>query len=138
MRSTAIFLLPTTFAFQSSFHHAPCQTEAIRRATTALNLVGIFYGTSTGSTEEAAQLIAQEFGQDAAGPFDIDSIQGKVGAEFGKFDALVVSLRIHSICDGILRRSISSNKVSYYLHSVGGDPHLEHRRRYRTFWYGMG
>lgn len=57
--------------------------------------MGIFYGTSTGSTEEAAQLIAQEFGQDAAGPFDIDSIQGKVGAEFGKFDALVVSLRIH-------------------------------------------
>jgi hypothetical protein len=36
-------------------------------------------------------LIVAEFGEDAAGPFDIDSIQGKVGEEFAKYEALVVS-----------------------------------------------
>ncbi|KAL3789499.1 hypothetical protein HJC23_009735 [Cyclotella cryptica] len=52
--------------------------------------VGIFFGTSTGSTEEAARMIASEFGADAAGPFEIDSVQGSCAEEFTKYDALVV------------------------------------------------
>lgn len=53
--------------------------------------VGIFFGTSTGSTQEAADLIAAEFGDDvASSPIEIDEIQGSVAAEFAKYDALVV------------------------------------------------
>eukprot|EP00978_Attheya_sp_CCMP212_P003830 scaffold8131_cov48-Attheya_sp.AAC.3 len=51
--------------------------------------VGIFFGTSTGSTEQAAYLIEEEFGADADGPFEIDGIQGSVAAEFAKYDSLV-------------------------------------------------
>ncbi|KAL7471478.1 hypothetical protein ACHAXS_011754 [Conticribra weissflogii] len=53
--------------------------------------IGIFFGTSTGSTEEAAHLIATEFGGDiAAGPFEIDEVQGSVADEFAKYDSLIV------------------------------------------------
>lgn len=52
--------------------------------------VGIFFGTSTGSTEEVAHLIREEFGEDASEPIEIDGVQGSVEKEFAKFDALVV------------------------------------------------
>lgn len=53
--------------------------------------VGIFFGTSTGSTQEAAELIAEELGDDvASSPIEIDEIQGSVAAEFAKYDSLVV------------------------------------------------
>eukprot|EP01082_Thalassiosira_pseudonana_P004809 g4461.t1 g4461 contig15:1077699-1078718(+) len=52
--------------------------------------VGVFFGTSTGSTEEAAELIVSEFGDVAAGPIDIDGVAGSVAKEFAKYDALVV------------------------------------------------
>jgi Flavodoxins len=44
--------------------------------------VGIFFGTSTGNTERVADLICNEFGSDAEGPFDIDSVQGSVTKNF--------------------------------------------------------
>lgn len=52
--------------------------------------IGIFFGTSTGSTEEAAHLISAEFGELASEPIEIDGVQGSVAAEFAKFDSLVV------------------------------------------------
>jgi len=52
--------------------------------------VGIFFGSSTGSTEGVADMIAAEFGDDAEGPFEIDGIQGSVAKKFGEYDALVV------------------------------------------------
>mmetsp|Transcript_22620 Transcript_22620/g.41136 ORF Transcript_22620/g.41136 Transcript_22620/m.41136 type:complete len:322 (-) Transcript_22620:1104-2069(-) len=60
--------------------------------STALSMakIGVFFGTSTGSTEEAADLIVAELGDDIAeGPIEIDSIQGSVAAEFAKHDALI-------------------------------------------------
>lgn len=66
---------------------------ASRRATiTTLDMtkIGLFFGTSTGTTEEVADLIAAEFGPDIVeGPIEIDSIQGSVAAEFAKHDALI-------------------------------------------------
>ena len=67
MRSPVLFL-PSALAFTT---HRINKKQHVHRSTT-LNLIGIFYGTSTGSTEEAAQLIAKELGDDAAGPFEID------------------------------------------------------------------
>ena len=52
--------------------------------------VGIFFGTSTGSTEEVAHLISEEFGEEASDPIEIDGVQGSVEKDFAKYDALVV------------------------------------------------
>lgn len=52
--------------------------------------VGIFFGTSTGSTEGVADLIKSEFGSDANGPFEIDDVQGSIAKMFSEYDALVV------------------------------------------------
>lgn len=55
------------------------------------NKIGIFFGTSTGSTEEVASLISEQFGADVASePIEIDAIQGSVASTFAKYDALVV------------------------------------------------
>jgi len=54
------------------------------------NKILIIYGTSTGSTEAVADLIATEFGSDAEGPVDIDGLQGNLGKKFDDFDALIV------------------------------------------------
>ena len=60
-------------------------------STISLNtVVGIFFGTSTGSTQEAADLISATFGDDAASePIDIEEVDS-VADEFSKYDALVV------------------------------------------------
>ena len=52
--------------------------------------VGIFFGTSTGNTESVADMIAAELGDDAEGPFDVDTLDGPVKDVFGKYDALIV------------------------------------------------
>ena len=54
--------------------------------------VGIFYGTSTGSTMTCADAIYEAFGPDlAAEPVDIETLEaGKVAAAFAQHDALVV------------------------------------------------
>lgn len=67
--------------------------RAQQSASSALEMakIGLFFGTSTGSTEEAADLIAAEFGSDVLeGPIEIDTIQGSVAQEFAKHDALIV------------------------------------------------
>ena len=89
--TTPILLLSasTTSAFTTRIS-PPALTKKLL-ALYAEKPIGIFFGTSTGNTEEAAHLIAAEFGDDAAGPFEIDSVQGSVAKEFEKYDALVVS-----------------------------------------------
>lgn len=52
--------------------------------------VGIFFGTSTGSTEDVAHLIAAEFGEASSEPIEIDGLKGSVSAAFAKYDSLVV------------------------------------------------
>ncbi|GAX29355.1 flavodoxin I [Fistulifera solaris] len=54
--------------------------------------VGIFYGTSTGSTSDAAELIYEAFGADvAAEPVDVDTLdKGALADAFGQHDALIV------------------------------------------------
>ena len=51
--------------------------------------VGIFYGTSTGSTEDVADQIKDAFGDDADGPFDVDTLEGSAKDNFEKYDAIV-------------------------------------------------
>ena len=54
------------------------------------SLVGIFFGTSTGSTQEVADLISAAFGDEAASePIDIEEVDS-VADEFAKHDALIV------------------------------------------------
>jgi len=67
-----------------------------RRLSTHLDMaaVGIFYGTSTGSTQEVAEKIYQAFGPTvAAEPVDVDTLDPEgsaLGKAFGQHDALVV------------------------------------------------
>ena len=62
--------------------------------TTALDMaaVGIFFGTSTGNTQSAADAIFEAFGSDvAAEPVDVDTLdEGQVAQAFSEHDALVV------------------------------------------------
>lgn len=81
-----IFLLPTTAV---SFSVQPLLARR-SSVSTQLDAVGIFFGTSTGNTESAAEVIAETFGADASEPIDIDTIQGSLADEFAKYDALVV------------------------------------------------
>ncbi|GAX09517.1 flavodoxin I [Fistulifera solaris] len=64
-----------------------------QRSLTRLDAaVGIFYGTSTGSTSDAAELIYEAFGADvAAEPVDVDTLdKGALADAFGQHDALIV------------------------------------------------
>ena len=66
----------------------PLSTTSTKKSCTLFQLnaakVGIFFGTSTGSTETVAELIAAQFGDDNAdGPFDIEAIEGSVSDNFG-------------------------------------------------------
>ena len=45
---------------------------------------GIFYGTSTGSTGEVADLIADAFGDVATEPIEVEEVTGEVGVHFSK------------------------------------------------------
>jgi len=54
------------------------------------NKILIVYGTSTGSTETVADMIAAEFGNDAEGPIEIDGIHGSLAKKFADFDAIIV------------------------------------------------
>jgi len=75
----------------NAFTNKPSTSHTTSSCTALHAKIGLFFGTSTGSTEEAADLIAAEFGSDVVeGPIEIDTIQGSVAAEFAKHDALVV------------------------------------------------
>mmetsp|Transcript_28878 Transcript_28878/g.42445 ORF Transcript_28878/g.42445 Transcript_28878/m.42445 type:complete len:302 (-) Transcript_28878:8-913(-) len=75
----------------AAFAFVPSRVVSNKETALYGTKVGIFFGTSTGSTQEAADLIAEEFGDDvASSPIEIDEIQGSVAAEFAKYDALVV------------------------------------------------
>jgi len=63
-------------------------TKTVLQATK--NKVLIVYGTSTGSTETVADMIAAEFGSDAEGPIEIDGIHGGLAKKFADFDSLIV------------------------------------------------
>jgi Flavodoxin len=92
-----LYLCPPSFAFVVPRSH---QNNAGRGpAMTALDAtVGIFFGTSTGSTQEVADLIKEELGDDAEGPFDIETLEGSVKSNFEKYDALIVGSECHGPC----------------------------------------
>ena len=56
--------------------------------------VGIFFGTSTGTTEEIAEQIKAGLVTgdtiNVEGPFDVDDLEGTVKATFEKYDCLIV------------------------------------------------
>merc|ERR1712161_67526 len=81
----SILLLPVLTA---AFSLRPERQQRL----SALDLanVGIFFGTSTGTTEVVGEIIKEEFGNDADGPFDVESLEGSVEDNFKKYDALIV------------------------------------------------
>ena len=99
--SSSVLLLSAAASFMSVVPEAcvafsPLPSNANLPAssiTTALfgTKVGVFFGTSTGSTEEVAYAISEQFGSDVASePIEIDGVADSVASEFAKYDALVV------------------------------------------------
>ena len=65
--------------------------SALRSTKTSMFAsIGIFYGTTTGETEEAANMIKEELGEDASEPISIDGIRGSVAKKFAEYDSLIV------------------------------------------------
>lgn len=60
------------YAFVANTARRPIKTTSLF----AYPSIGIFFGTSTGSTQEAADLISAEFGDVASEPIEIDEVQG--------------------------------------------------------------
>lgn len=85
MFAVVLVLIRPVTPFVARLGRAPVQGFALDMVS-----VGIFYGTSTGSTQEVADLIKEEFGDDADGPFDVEALEGSVKDNFEKYDALVV------------------------------------------------
>lgn len=79
------FILSTCSAFAPRFGGVPrCEVQL------DMAKVGIFFGTSTGSTESVADMIKAELGDDADGPFDIETLEGSVAENFGRYPSLIV------------------------------------------------
>lgn len=78
----------------SRHHHTTSNRLTTTTPTTSLKMaaIGIFFGTSTGNTQTAAELIYEAFGEDvAAEPIDVDSLEeGKIADTFLEHDAIVV------------------------------------------------
>jgi flavodoxin I len=81
-----VVFAPGAFAWISAAKLSP------HSSTRLASQVGIFYGTSTGSTQTAADLIHQAFGPELSSePIDVDTIEdGKLAQAFAEHDALVV------------------------------------------------
>ena len=58
------------------------------------NKKGIFYGTSTGSTAEVAELISEAFGDDATEPIEIEEIAGEVAETFRQCEYIIPVLNL--------------------------------------------
>ena len=81
-----VFLVSALVGSQAFF------VKPVGRPLTSLEAkIGLFFGTSTGSTEDAANTIVLQFPPGTVeGPIDIDSVKGSLAAEFTKHDALIV------------------------------------------------
>lgn len=75
-------------AFKATYNINNYRTAKFRTKS-SLDAIGIFFGTSTGSTQEAADLISAEFGDGASEPIDIEEVES-VANEFAKYDSLIV------------------------------------------------
>jgi flavodoxin I len=88
--NTAFLLLLSSRVASAFMMPSPRQ----QKSSSSLDMaqVGIFFGTSTGNTETAADLIYEAFGEDvAAEPIDVDELEaGKLSEVFGEYDALIV------------------------------------------------
>lgn len=88
----AVTVLATTSSAWTNQHVSLSRprTAATRSSTSLEAAVGIFFGTSTGSTQEAANFIYEALGSDiAAEPEDIETLED-VAAAFSAHDALIV------------------------------------------------
>ena len=83
---TLLLLAPTDFLVSAFVvprrHDLPSMSLDMAR-------VGIFFGTSTGSTEDVADQLKDAFGDDCEGPFDVDALEGSVKEHFEKYDAII-------------------------------------------------
>ena len=81
------FLISAVLVFESKLYHILLEIFFCKYILIGwnLNVIGIFYGTSTGSTGDVADLIYEAFGDDVASePIEIEEIAGDVASNFAK------------------------------------------------------
>ncbi|KAL7574845.1 hypothetical protein ACA910_010682 [Epithemia clementina (nom. ined.)] len=92
--SSLLLLLPALVNQAGAWILQRPSFHAQHQSALGMAAVGIFYGTSTGSTQEVADLVYQAFGSDvAAEPVDVDTLEADgttLAAAFGQHDSLVV------------------------------------------------
>jgi flavodoxin I len=89
----AVSLAPFAVAFSPPRFQRTSTTSTRTRNLLTLyaGKIGIFYGSSKGSTKKVAELIAQSLPEGVAeGPFDVGKLGNKYLDIFAKFDALIV------------------------------------------------
>jgi flavodoxin I len=91
-KRTSSFTTRTNLANEQGRGHFFSRINSSKKSSAVVLFakLGIFFGTSTGATENVADLLAAEFGDDAEGPFEIDELQGSIAKKFSEYDALIV------------------------------------------------
>jgi flavodoxin I len=84
-----LFLITLLLAAGDSIYAFVVPQRRLSSLSLDMARLGIFYGTSTGSTEDVADQIKDTFGDNADGPFDIDALEGSVKDTFEKYDAII-------------------------------------------------
>lgn len=87
MKFSTLVILPTVATAFTVVPRGP--TTSTATTTCLFAKVGVFFGTSTGNTEEVADLIVEQLDGTAEGPFDVDDGDSIVEA-FSNYDALIV------------------------------------------------
>jgi len=77
-------------AFASHARRRPRDASSSLRMASSSPSIGIFFGTSTGNTEDVADLLSAAFGDAASDPIEIDGVAGSVAEKFAGFESLVV------------------------------------------------
>jgi len=121
MKVQYIAVVAVAIAQVQSFTPMPAgRTPAFRRQsrpTTQIEATGVFFGTSTGNTEEVADLLVaklQELGHETpTEPICVDGVVGELKAEFDKYDSLIVGTPTWNTGADIERSGTAWDEVYY-------------------------
>jgi flavodoxin I len=102
MKSPTLLFFTVSHATAFTFYHPPFLSQSRSTSTnnkrshlTELDATGVFFGTSTGCTEEVAEKLVNRINEvngagSAEGPFPVDDLKGSLSERFASFDSLLL------------------------------------------------
>lgn len=87
-------------------------------SSSQVNAVGVYFGTSTGNTEEVADLIVSKLNElsgagTAVGPFSVDDKKGSLASSFAEHDALILGTPTWNTGADTERSGVAWDEVYY-------------------------